>query len=151
MMDFLLFRLEQHLKPELRRRARTMIMQGRVEVRCPRVSVLPRTYKPRLISPSPARRGLNRIHQKHKTHAISFKIKEYGNVGRPSLDTAAEEALAALLSDQTFHDQLRIASKLPPEASVQFTGILFEPVPWSPSTPKGMPPVSYTVNLLIIN
>ena len=53
-----------------------------------------------------------------------------------TLDSKAEEILFSLLTNNTFTDQ--ISQKLG-EAGIKFTELLFQPVPYSQQTPKGMP------------
>jgi hypothetical protein len=53
-----------------------------------------------------------------------------------TLDTQAKEILFTLLTNQTFTEQ--ISHKLQ-EAGIRFTDLLFQPVPYSQQTPKGMP------------
>lgn len=49
----------------------------------------------------------------------------------------AKETLFHLLSHETFLNQ--VAGQVPCQ-SVEFTELLFQPVPYSAATPKGMPP-----------
>ncbi len=53
-----------------------------------------------------------------------------------SLSLEAQEALFSLLRGQSFLNQLsgQIEGK-----TVEFTGLLFQPVPYTTATPKGMP------------
>lgn len=53
-----------------------------------------------------------------------------------TLDSKAEEILFSLLTNPTFTEQ--ISQKLG-EAGIRFTELLFQPVPYSQQTPKGMP------------
>jgi hypothetical protein len=53
-----------------------------------------------------------------------------------TLDPQAREILFSLLTNQTFTEQ--ISQKLQ-EADIRFTELLFQPVPYSQQTPKGMP------------
>ena len=53
-----------------------------------------------------------------------------------TLDSKAEEILFSLLSNSTFTEQ--IGQKLD-ETAIRFTELLFQPVPYSQQTPKGMP------------
>jgi hypothetical protein len=53
-----------------------------------------------------------------------------------TLDTQAKEILFSLLTNQTFTEQ--ISQKLQ-ETGIRFTELLFQPVPYSQQTPKGMP------------
>jgi hypothetical protein len=53
-----------------------------------------------------------------------------------TLSPETKEALFALLSSESF--QLQIAETLNVEA-LEFTELLFQPVPYSAQTPKGMP------------
>lgn len=54
-----------------------------------------------------------------------------------SLDTESREMLFRLLTNKTFTDE--ICQKLG-ETEIIFTDLLFQPVPYSQHTPKGMPP-----------
>ena len=54
-----------------------------------------------------------------------------------TLNSEAEEILFSLLSNKTFTEQ--ISDRLH-EQEIQFTNLLFQPVPYSQHTPKGMPP-----------
>ena len=53
-----------------------------------------------------------------------------------SLDTESREMLFRLLTNKTFTDQ--ISHRLN-ETEIVFTDLLFQPVPYSQHTPKGMP------------
>lgn len=53
------------------------------------------------------------------------------------LTLEAKEILFSLLKDPTFTNQ--IAQRLG-ETKIEFTQLLFQPVPYSQHTPKGMPP-----------
>ena len=53
-----------------------------------------------------------------------------------TLDSQAKEILYSLLTNQTFTKQ--ISQKLN-EQGIRFTNLLFQPVPYSQKTPKGMP------------
>jgi hypothetical protein len=53
-----------------------------------------------------------------------------------TLNTEAKNILFNLLTNKTFTDQ--ISQKLN-ENQIQFTELLFQPVPYSQHTPKGMP------------
>jgi len=53
-----------------------------------------------------------------------------------TLDSQAEEILFSLLTHATFTEQ--ISQKLG-ETGIRFTELLFQPVPYSQQTPKGMP------------
>ena len=54
-----------------------------------------------------------------------------------TLNPEAKEVLCSLLTNKTFTDQL--SQKLH-ETEIMFTNLLFQPVPYSQHTPKGMPP-----------
>lgn len=54
-----------------------------------------------------------------------------------TLNPEAQEMLFSLLSNKTFTDQ--ISDRLH-EKEIKFTNLLFQPVPYSQHTPKGMPP-----------
>ncbi len=53
-----------------------------------------------------------------------------------TLDTDAHEILFRLLTNKTFTDQI---SQRLHETEIVFTDLLFQPVPYSQHTPKGMP------------
>ncbi|MGL5938952.1 MAG: hypothetical protein ACRC2S_00975 [Waterburya sp.] len=53
-----------------------------------------------------------------------------------TLNAEAKDILFSLLKNQTFTDQ--ISEKLH-EKAISFTELLFQPVPYSQHTPKGMP------------
>jgi hypothetical protein len=53
-----------------------------------------------------------------------------------TLDPQARETLFSLLTNQTFTEQI---SHQIQEAGIRFTELLFQPVPYSQQTPKGMP------------
>ena len=53
-----------------------------------------------------------------------------------TLDSQAKEILFSLLTNPTFTEQ--ISDKLD-ERGIRFTNLLFQPVPYSQQTPKGMP------------
>ena len=54
-----------------------------------------------------------------------------------ALSLEAKEILFSLLTNPTFTNQ--IAERLG-ETNIEFTKLLFQPVPYSQHTPKGMPP-----------
>ncbi|KAK9866855.1 hypothetical protein WJX84_002311 [Apatococcus fuscideae] len=56
-----------------------------------------------------------------------------------ALDDAAEERLRNLLVSETFSKQVVQQCQLPAGQTCKFSGILFQPVPWSVTTKKGMP------------
>ncbi|MEN9567246.1 MAG: hypothetical protein RLZZ69_2442 [Cyanobacteriota bacterium] len=53
-----------------------------------------------------------------------------------TLDSQAKEILFSLLTNQTFTEQI---SQRLHETTIKFTDLLFQPVPYSQQTPKGMP------------
>ncbi|HIK13213.1 MAG TPA: hypothetical protein IGS52_23655 [Oscillatoriaceae cyanobacterium M33_DOE_052] len=53
------------------------------------------------------------------------------------LEPAARDNLIALLTSDTFRQQVATQAGCP---QVEFTNQLFQPVPYSSATPKGMPP-----------
>ncbi len=54
-----------------------------------------------------------------------------------TLEPEAKETLFALLKNETFLQQVAEQVKC---QQVEFTELLFQPVPYSTATPKGMPP-----------
>lgn len=82
--------------------------------------------------------------------AVSLKIKDYEGLGGFQLPKDQEEALSLFLSSPDFCRQVFVNSG---KATVDnkdtltaaYTGMLFQPVPWSPSTRKGMPQVSFLI------
>lgn len=59
-----------------------------------------------------------------------------------------EEALLEFLNDPRFHLQVINECKLTNVKGLEFTGMMFQPIPWSPNTPKGMPKVGFTFFLV---
>ncbi|MDJ0589741.1 MAG: hypothetical protein QNJ72_07050 [Pleurocapsa sp. MO_226.B13] len=55
---------------------------------------------------------------------------------RFTLDSEAHQILHSLLTNKTFTDQI---SQRLHEKEIRFTDLLFQPVPYSQHTPKGMP------------
>ncbi len=53
-----------------------------------------------------------------------------------TLNSEAQEVLFSLLANQTFSDQI---SQRLGEKAIKFAELLFQPVPYSQHTPKGMP------------
>jgi hypothetical protein len=65
-----------------------------------------------------------------------MKIKVIENFdGSFNLDSQAQSVLFSLLTSEKFLEQVAQQSK----SLVKFTEILFQPIPYSPNTPKGMP------------
>lgn len=56
------------------------------------------------------------------------------------LQPEAEEALHSLLGSEAFCKQVVHQCQLTEDVKVEFTGNLFQPVPWSVTSRKGMPP-----------
>ena len=54
-----------------------------------------------------------------------------------ALDSTAKDILFSLLTNKTFTDQI---SQRLHENEIHFTNQVFQPVPYSQHTPKGMPP-----------
>ena len=79
--------------------------------------------------------------------AVSLKIKDYENLGGFQLPQDKDEALSLLLSSpdfcrQVFANSGKATAENKSTNTTAYTGLLFQPVPWSPSTRKGMPQVS---------
>eukprot|EP00803_Ostreobium_quekettii_P000583 evm.model.scf_882.1 EVM.evm.TU.scf_882.1 scf_882:1499-2535(+) len=55
------------------------------------------------------------------------------------LGEESRDQLVNLLKSETFRRQVVKECKLGDGVLVDFTGMLFQPVPWSPKTTKGMP------------
>ena len=55
------------------------------------------------------------------------------------LSTESDKSLRDLLSSSTFQQQVSRETGEPEGTQVSFTGMLFQPVPWSPNTKLGMP------------
>jgi hypothetical protein len=66
---------------------------------------------------------------------MALKIVENFD-GTVALDTEAKATLFALLTGEAFLSQIGEQLKC---SRVEFTSLLFQPVPYSTSTPKGMP------------
>lgn len=69
-----------------------------------------------------------------------MKFQNFDGVGF-ELDAAVRADLEAQLSGENFCRQVAANAKdaVPEGRSLAYSGQLFEPVPWSPTTPKGMP------------
>lgn len=69
-----------------------------------------------------------------------------------TLDPEAKSALFTLLTDRLFLQQI---SEQTDEQQIEFTELLFQPIPYSAATPKGMPaefePYHNSDDYLIIN
>jgi hypothetical protein len=69
-----------------------------------------------------------------------------------TLEPAAKETLFNLLKSEGFLQQLAYQAK---SQTVEFTELLFQPVPYSTATPKGMPaefdPYYHSADHIIIN
>lgn len=59
--------------------------------------------------------------------------------GAVILDSVSQDLLTWSMSTREFSDEVVSSCGLPPGSSVKFTGRLFQPVPWSPTTKYGMP------------
>lgn len=59
--------------------------------------------------------------------------------GSFTLDTSSQEVLDALLRSKGFRAQVAEQRGLAEGQAAEFTGMLFQPVPWSPTTKRGMP------------
>ena len=87
----------------------------------------------------------------HRNHNVKMsanvKIKDYGNAGNFEIPEEQKALLEQMLSSPSFCEQVGVNANLPADKvnRVEFTGLLFQPVPWSPSTKKGMPQVSPSV------
>ncbi|ACK64645.1 conserved hypothetical protein [Rippkaea orientalis PCC 8801] len=57
--------------------------------------------------------------------------------GRFTLEPESKKTLFGLLTNQQFLEEVSQHLKIP---SLEFTQLLFQPVPYSMATPKGMPP-----------
>jgi hypothetical protein len=80
--------------------------------------------------------------------AVSLKIKDYEGLGGFELPKEQEEALSLFLSSpdfcrQVFANSGKATVENKDNFTAAYTGMLFQPVPWSPSTRKGMPQVSF--------
>ena len=97
----------------------------------------PPTHVRRLPHPNPLAR---RLPAPAAPCRATIKFKDYDGVGL-QLDPACREELEGMLSG--IADQVRGQAQMDDSVTLEFSGHLFEPVPWSPSTPKGMPSVSF--------
>ena len=78
---------------------------------------------------------------------VSIKIKDYDNLGDFELDSTQLDTLTQLLSLPSFCKEVRTnAGPSKVEGTPEFTGMLFQPVPWSATTRKGMPQVRLVFN-----
>ena len=73
--------------------------------------------------------------------SVSLKIKDYDGVGDFTLEEQQQETLCNYLGNPAFCEEVRANAGIPEGSTMEFTGMLFQPVPWSPSTRKGMPQV----------
>ena len=71
--------------------------------------------------------------------AVSIKIKDYGDLGEFSLTAEQRETLEAYLAHPVFCGNVRDNMGWPESTQARYAGQLFQPVPWSGSTPRGMP------------
>lgn len=71
----------------------------------------------------------------HQKQMAKIRVVEHFDAGF-SLSPAEKEALFDLLRSEIFLTQIAEALKA---VSLEFTGLLFQPVPYSAATPKGMP------------
>jgi hypothetical protein len=89
----------------------------------------------------------NSINLRSVKMAVSLKIKDYEGLGGFQLPKEQQEALTVFLSSpdfcrQVFANSGKATAENKSTSTTEFTGLLFQPVPWSPSTRKGMPQVS---------
>ncbi len=88
-------------------------------------------------------------HRSH-THRAHTPVLTRGIKGIQDFDASfelapeAEEALLLYLNSEAFQRQVINECRLTNVAQLEYTGILFQPVPWSPGTTKGMPKVPRT-------
>lgn len=72
--------------------------------------------------------------------------------GSFTLEPEAKQILFGLLSHETFLEQIKQQTQA---QQVEFTELLFQPVPYSPETPKGMPadyePYHQSPDYVVIN
>jgi len=82
---------------------------------------------------------------------MALKVIEHFD-GRFELEPAAKESLFQLLKGEAFLHQVAEQGQA---QQVEFTGLLFQPVPYSTATPKGMPaefqPYHESPDYVIIN
>jgi hypothetical protein len=72
--------------------------------------------------------------------AVTLKIQDFGDAPTDfELADEVRDILYALLKDPAFGATVAQQGGFEEGASTEFTGMLFMPVPWSPSTRKGMP------------
>jgi hypothetical protein len=72
--------------------------------------------------------------------AVSIKIKDYGDLGDFELAAEAKEILEAYLGHPAFCQNVRDNLGWPEGVQARYAGQLFQPVPWSATTRRGMPP-----------
>lgn len=70
---------------------------------------------------------------------VTLRIKDYQGAGDFDLSEECDTALRSMLHSEALCAQVAREGQLGAGAAVEFTGFLFQPLPWSPSTPKGMP------------
>eukprot|EP00898_Chlorokybus_atmophyticus_P004649 jgi/Chlat1/5185/Chrsp33S05167 len=83
--------------------------------------------------------------ERHSSSRASRTVTRMGIRAVENFDSTFElqeenkQILVGLLSSSTFCDQVALQPGAPQDAKLEFSGNLFQPVPWSPQTKHGMP------------
>ena len=81
-----------------------------------------------------------RCYHRHQGLVVRAGLKIRDNYdSKLELSTESDKSLRDLLSSPTFQQQVSRETGQPAGTQVSFTGMLFQPVPWSPNTKLGMP------------
>ena len=85
-----------------------------------------------------ARQSTQPRHQRRRMIQMGLKIVEHFNADF-ELQPEAEQELHTLLASEAFCKQVVAQCQLQEGTKVQFSGHLFQPVPWSVTSRRGMP------------
>lgn len=72
-----------------------------------------------------------------RAYCVKLKLKDYGDSGEVHLDEEAHRRLSEYLEQEILSAEIAAQAGLPDSVSLRFSGMLFQPVPWSPTTKKG--------------
>ncbi|GAQ79319.1 hypothetical protein KFL_000280240 [Klebsormidium nitens] len=77
---------------------------------------------------------------RNRVGIVQMGIKAVENFNTDfELDSVSEELLHSLLRSDVFAGQVATQPGVPPDCQWEFSGMLFQPVPWSVNTKFGMP------------
>lgn len=69
--------------------------------------------------------------------SAQIRVKENGHSGEVHLDEEVHKRLSEYLNDAVLSAEIAAQAGVPESCSVRFTGLLFQPLPLSPSMKKG--------------